>query len=149
MTALVSTARAAAEVEVSERTLQRWARAGHVTPARTSPTGQHSWDVEALRTQLARRLPAPEVEGPRYVEAAPVPVEPVEPAPTVRRTVDLPVRQHHALNRLLDDAASARGWRRVNSQDMLATLVARLLADAELQREVIAALPAPARRGTR
>ena len=40
------------------------------------------------------------------------------------------------------------GWSRANSQDMLATLVARLLADDELQRAVIAELPAPARRGT-
>ena len=48
----------------------------------------------------------------------------------------------------MDEAADARGWSRVNSQDMLATLVARLLVDDELQRAVIADLPAPARRGT-
>jgi hypothetical protein len=78
------------------------------------------------------------------VEAVP---PPAAPARKVRRTVDLTAAQHRDLNRFLDEAAEVRGWSRANSQDLLATLVARLLADDELQRAVIAELPAPARRG--
>ena len=70
------------------------------------------------------------------------------PARKVRRTVDLTAAQHRDLNRLLDEAADVRGWSRVNSQDMLAILVAELLVDEALQQRVIAKLPAPARRGT-
>src|SRR3954453_5926234 len=80
------------------------------------------------------------------VDAAPPP--PAAPARKVRRTVDLTAAQHRDLNRLLDEAAQVRGWSRVNSQDMLATLVAELLASPDLQRHVIGKLPAPARRGT-
>ena len=69
------------------------------------------------------------------------------PVRTVRRTVDLSAQHHRDLNRLCADAAVERGWARVNSQDMLATLVAELLRDAVLQRRVISLLPAPKRRG--
>jgi hypothetical protein len=66
----------------------------------------------------------------------------------VRRTVDLSPERHRALNRLCEDAAVARGWARVNSQDMLATAIAHLLDDPEMQRQVIDKLPAPRRRGS-
>ncbi|MDT7618412.1 MAG: hypothetical protein QOF00_5859 [Pseudonocardiales bacterium] len=64
----------------------------------------------------------------------------------VRRTVDLAPHQNRELNRLIDEAAFERGWSRANAQDLLATLVSELLTDATLQRRVIAAMPAPAKR---
>lgn len=62
--------------------------------------------------------------------AAPVRVKPV------RRTVDLDPQVHRDLGRWCDDAALTLGATRVTGQDVLATLVARLLRDDELAQAV-------------
>jgi DNA-binding transcriptional MerR regulator len=48
----VPTPIAARQLGISARTLQRYARAGLITPALRLPSGQLRWDVEDLRRQL-------------------------------------------------------------------------------------------------
>jgi hypothetical protein len=72
---------------------------------------------------------------------------PVAPAPSqrkkivrsdaVRVTVDLPPTQHRALQAWTADAAETLGRARVTKQDVLTTLVARLLADPALADQII------------
>lgn len=49
---LVPTPEAAKALGVSPRTLQRYVRAGLVTPEITLPSGQYRWNVEKLRRQI-------------------------------------------------------------------------------------------------
>jgi DNA-binding transcriptional MerR regulator len=49
---LVSTPEAAKALGVSPRTLQRYVRAGLVTPEITLPSGQYRWNVAKLRRQI-------------------------------------------------------------------------------------------------
>lgn len=79
----------------------------------------------------ARRSAAPEEQATRpRPTAAPVRVKPV------RRTVDLAPEQHKGLSRWCDEAAEDLGVTRVTGQDVLTHLVARLLVDEQLGREV-------------
>lgn len=50
---LVSTAKAAAAVDVDRTTLWRWWRAGAITETAKTPSGHLRWDVDELRGQLA------------------------------------------------------------------------------------------------
>lgn len=54
---LVPTGVAARELGVASTTLQRWVKAGLVTPALITPGGHLRWDLDALKAQLrdARR----------------------------------------------------------------------------------------------
>jgi predicted site-specific integrase-resolvase len=52
---LLPTAEAAKAVGVDRRTLQRWWKAGDVTPAIVTPGGHARWDVEDLMKQLRGR----------------------------------------------------------------------------------------------
>jgi 8-oxo-dGTP diphosphatase len=63
MGALLSTADAAREIGISERSLARWAREGRVRPAFTTPKGWLRWDMDDLRRQLAQ-------EGAPVIETA-------------------------------------------------------------------------------
>ncbi|MEU6204616.1 NUDIX domain-containing protein [Micromonospora musae] len=49
---LVSTSRAARDLDVHPSTLWRWQQAGRITPAWTTPGGQARWDLEELHRQL-------------------------------------------------------------------------------------------------
>ncbi len=49
---LVPTPEAAKALGVSPRTLQRYVRAGLVTPEITLPSGQYRWNVAKLRRQI-------------------------------------------------------------------------------------------------
>lgn len=49
---LVPTPDAARALGISARTLQRYVRAGTVTPEVTLPSGQYRWDVVKLRAQI-------------------------------------------------------------------------------------------------
>jgi excisionase family DNA binding protein len=55
----VTTGYAAKALGVGLTTLQRWAHAGLVTPAFTTPGGHFRWDLDDLRAQLQAR---PDVE---------------------------------------------------------------------------------------
>lgn len=55
----------------------------------------------------------------------------------IRTTVDLPPAEHQALARLALDAASRLGLGRVHGQEIVRALVRRLLADPELQAQII------------
>lgn len=50
-----TTAQAAADLGIAAATLQRWAKAGKVTPAFVTAGGQYRWDIDDLRRQLAPR----------------------------------------------------------------------------------------------
>lgn len=50
--ALVPTGVAARELGVASTTLQRWVKAGLVTPDLVTPGGHLRWDVDRLRAQL-------------------------------------------------------------------------------------------------
>jgi excisionase family DNA binding protein len=49
---LITTAQAARVLGIDRSTLARWVQQGIVTPAWTTPGGQHRWDLEDLRRQL-------------------------------------------------------------------------------------------------
>jgi predicted site-specific integrase-resolvase len=49
---LVSTPEAARALGISSRTLQRYVKAGFVTPEITLPSGQYRWNVPKLRRQI-------------------------------------------------------------------------------------------------
>jgi 8-oxo-dGTP pyrophosphatase MutT (NUDIX family) len=49
---LVTTSRAARELDVHPSTLWRWQKAGMITPSWTTPGGQARWDLDLLRRQL-------------------------------------------------------------------------------------------------
>lgn len=55
----VTTAVAAKALGIGRTTLNQWVRDGTVTPAYTTPGGQHRWDLIDLRRQLGV---APETE---------------------------------------------------------------------------------------
>ena len=99
-----------------------------------SGTGKAADRIRAKGQRVSRENVRPEGAGDQVVSK-------------VRRTVDLTATQHRELNRLADVAADRRQWARVNSQDMLATLIQELLDDEALQERVIGKLPAPTRRG--
>ena len=79
--------------------------------------------------------------------ASPPPVlpPPVQAASVIRRNADLTEDQARGLDRVVQEIADQKGWRRGNVGDVLVTLVDLLLDDAELQRRVAAAVPAPKR----
>jgi DNA-binding transcriptional MerR regulator len=52
----VSTGQAAAELGISIRTLQFWAKRGWIKPAGKTPGGRYRWDVDDLRRQLRDNL---------------------------------------------------------------------------------------------
>lgn len=52
MDAYATTSEAAKAIRVSATTLNRWVNEGKVTPAWTTPGGQHRWDIEDLKRQL-------------------------------------------------------------------------------------------------
>jgi hypothetical protein len=54
---LVTTPEAARELGISPRTVQRYVRAGLITPDLTLPSGRYRWDVARLRDQI-NALPA-------------------------------------------------------------------------------------------
>jgi hypothetical protein len=70
----VTTGRAAEALGVSAVTLQRWAHAGQVTPALTTPGGHFRWDLADLKRQLGM--------SPTTTESKPVtePDAPLRPA---------------------------------------------------------------------
>ena len=49
---LVPTPEAARQLGISARTLQRYAKAGLITPDLRLPSGRYRWDVEKLRAQI-------------------------------------------------------------------------------------------------
>lgn len=55
----------------------------------------------------------------------------------IRITVDLPPAEHQALARLALDAAGRLGLGRVHGQEVVRALVRRLLADPEMQAQII------------
>ena len=79
--------------------------------------------------------------------ASPLPVlpPPVQTASIIRRNADLTEDQARRLDRVVQEIADQKGWRRGNVGDVLVTLVDILLDDAELQRRVAAAVPVPKR----
>jgi hypothetical protein len=70
---------------------------------------------------------------------------PVQAASVIRRNADLTEDQARRLDRVVQEIADQKGWRRGNVGDVLVTLVDLLLDDAELQRRVAAAVPVPKR----
>ena len=80
--------------------------------------------------------------------ASPLPAAsppPVQAASVIRRNADLTEDQARRLDRVVQEIADQKGWRRGNVGDVLVTLVDLLLDDAELQRRVAAAVPVPKR----
>jgi hypothetical protein len=79
--------------------------------------------------------------------ASPLPVlpPPVQAASVIRRNADLTEDQARRLDRVVQEIADQKGWRRGNVGDVLVTLVDLLLDDAGLQRRVAAAVPVPKR----
>ena len=79
--------------------------------------------------------------------ASPPPVlsPPVQAASVIRRNADLTEDQARRLDRVVQEIADQKGWRRGNVGDVLVTLVDLLLDDAELQLRVAAAVPVPKR----
>ena len=75
---LVTTSRAARELDVHPSTLWRWQKAGTITPSWTTPGGQARWDLDQLRRQLG--IPR---EGEHVPEEATKP----EPQPVVAAIV--------------------------------------------------------------
>ena len=69
----------------------------------------------------------------------------VQAASVIRRNADLTEDQARRLDRVVQEIADQKGWRRGNVGDVLVTLVDLLLDDAELQRRVAAAVPVPKR----
>jgi hypothetical protein len=59
----------------------------------------------------------------------------------VRRNADLTEDQAHRLDRIVQEIADAKGWRRGNVGDVLVTLVDLLLDDVELQHRVAEVVP--------
>lgn len=51
---LVSTTQAAKVLGVSQSTLSRWAKAGHIKPTQKTVGGHMRWDVEDLRRQVEK-----------------------------------------------------------------------------------------------
>jgi len=49
---LVTTTDAAKRLGVAARTLQRYVKAGLITPDLTLPSGRYRWDVDRLREQI-------------------------------------------------------------------------------------------------
>lgn len=49
---LVTTPEAARALGISARTLQRYVKAGWITPDLRLPSGRYRWDVERLRAQI-------------------------------------------------------------------------------------------------
>ena len=74
--------------------------------------------------------------------ASPPPVlpPPVQAASVIRRNADLTEDQARRLDRVVQEIADQKGWRRGNVGD-----VDLLLDDVELQRRVAAAVPVPKR----
>jgi excisionase family DNA binding protein len=53
--AYISSGEAARQIGVHLVTLQRWVKAGYVTPAGRTAGGHYRWDLDDLRRQLAER----------------------------------------------------------------------------------------------
>lgn len=86
-------------------------------------------EMRAAAQKRRDRRAQPVTERPRPA-AAPVQVK------KVRRTVDLDPQPHRDLGRWCDDAALTLGATRITGQDVLATLVDRLLRDDQLAQDV-------------
>ena len=55
-TGLVSTTRAAKELGLSQSTLSRWVKAGHIKPTQKTIGGHMRWDVDDLRRQIDEKI---------------------------------------------------------------------------------------------
>jgi len=51
---LVSTTQAAKALGISQSTLSRWTKAGHVKPAQRTIGGHMRWDLDALREEVRK-----------------------------------------------------------------------------------------------
>lgn len=90
-------------------------------------------EIRAKAARLAERKPAADTvtdQERHLAQAAPV------RAKNVRRTVDLSPDQHAKLNAWCGETAEMIGSARVTGQDVLRTLVARLLTDETLARKI-------------
>jgi hypothetical protein len=97
----------------------------------------------AAADMIARRAERAAAPSPA---APPVLLPPVQAATVViRRNADLTDDQARRLDRIVQEIADAKGWRRGNVGDVLVTLVDLLLDDAELQLRVADAVPVPKR----
>lgn len=52
---LLSSKELAARIDVSVRTIQRWAEQGHLEPEIETPGGQYKWSEASVREQLKAR----------------------------------------------------------------------------------------------
>jgi 8-oxo-dGTP diphosphatase len=65
----LTTSQAARAVDISQRTLLRWAKRGDLTPAASTPGGHLKWDLDDLRSQLTE-LRRRSMGGPRTTETS-------------------------------------------------------------------------------
>lgn len=102
-------------------------------------TAPRTADVAAAK-MAARRTPPPPAAAPARSLPPATRTEQV-----VRRNADLTEDQARRLDRVVQEIADEKGWRRGNVGDLLVTLVDVLLSDVELQRRVAEAVPVPKR----
>jgi hypothetical protein len=109
-----------------------------VNPGPNEPGGSHRPQtpplgdaVPTVRLSHLRQSPPQIVSPPRE-----------QAARRTRRTVDLPVATHRALDIWQRDAADRLGVARVTGQEVLAALVDQLLVDAKLAAQITRAIQA-------
>lgn len=93
----------------------------------------------SAKDRLAARLAAPRFSPPGEEPPEPRP-EPTTRTKRIRRSLDLQVARHHALNTWCEEQAVALGVPRVPGQYVLDELVGLLLTDVRTQRMVTEAL---------
>lgn len=105
-------------------------------------------NAERLRQKAPAKTAIGQDEATASNNSAPV-RSPLAPTPAtavrqknVRRTVDLSPTTHRALDNFQRDTADRLGFARVTGQDVLASLVDRLLNDSELAEQITAAIGA-------
>lgn len=99
--------------------------------------------LAAAQAKTTDPEPAP-TEAPERPPVKPVRVRDLPPRDTpvavrgkpIRSTVDLPPARHHALRAWCDETAVQLGKARVTTQDVMRTLVARVLTDETLARKI-------------
>jgi hypothetical protein len=99
--------------------------------ARVNLTGDVLGDDEEAALPAAERRPSEPTASAAPAQRTPKPI---------RTTVDLPPGRHAALQRWCLDAAPQVGRPRVHGQQVMRALVARLLTDERLSRQIIADL---------